>query len=249
MSNRAAAVPPVFDAPSVAERVASLDWTRLETELNERGCATTGSVLTPSECSGLAAGYTSEERYRSRVVMSRHGFGKGEYKYYRYPLPDLIAALRLNLYPRLAGIANRWEAMLARGTDYPPDHETFLARCRAAGQNQPTPLLLRYGQGDYNCLHQDLYGDIAFPMQVAFLLSAPGQSFSGGEFVLTEQRPRMQSRVEVVNLRQGEGVVFAVNQRPVRGTRGVYRVAMRHGVSRLHAGERFTLGIIFHDAR
>ena len=249
MSNRAAAVPTAMDAPSVAERVASLDWARLETDLNERGCATTGPVLTASECGDLSAGYALEERYRSRVVMSRHGFGKGEYKYYRYPLPDLIAALRLNLYPRLAGIANRWETMLGRSADFPPVHETFLARCRAAGQNQPTPLLLRYGQGDYNCLHQDLYGDITFPMQVAFLLSAPGHGFTGGEFVLTEQRPRMQSRVEVVSLSQGEGVVFAVNQRPVKGTRGVYRVAMRHGVSRLHSGERFTLGIIFHDAR
>jgi hypothetical protein len=248
MANTAASIQPASVAPPVSERLASLDWARLEAELNERGCAATGALLTPRECRGLIAGYSSETLFRSRVVMARHGFGRGEYKYYAYPLPELVAALRTHLYPRLAAIANRWETALGRDTAYPPDHNDFLERCQAAGQRRPTPLLLKYGEGDYNCLHQDLYGEQAFPLQTAVLLSAPGEDFSGGEFVLTEQRPRMQSRAEVVTLAQGEGVVFAVNQRPVTGTRGVYRVAMRHGVSRLRSGERFTLGVIFHDA-
>ena len=180
--------------------------------------------------------------------MGRHGFGSGEYKYYAYPPPEMVAALRGALYARLAEVANRWEAALGGPADYPGDHADYLARCHAAGQRKPTPLLLRYGEGDYNCLHQDLYGALAFPLQVAFLLSEPERDFTGGDFVLTEQRPRMQSRAEVMKLRQGEGVVFAVNQRPVQGGRGVYRVAMRHGVSRLRSGRRFTLGVIFHDA-
>jgi hypothetical protein len=227
----------------------TLDWARVEAELNERGCSVTGPVLSPAECARIAGAYEDDECFRSRVVMSRHGFGRGEYKYYAYPLPPAVAALRAALYPPLAAIANGWEKMLGNAGRYPAELETFLATCHAAGQSQPTPLLLKYAEGDYNCLHQDVYGELIFPLQVAFLLSAPGDEFTGGEFVLTEQRPRMQSRVEVVKLRQGEGVVFAVNQRPVRGSRGVYRVAMRHGVSRLRSGRRFTLGIIFHDAK
>jgi uncharacterized protein len=235
-------------ADTLASRLAGIDWNRIGAELNGFGVATTGVLLTPEECTGIASGYAQEEGFRSRVVMSRHGFGRGEYKYYAYPLPGLIAELRTALYPSLAAIANRWEEALGRRGDYPLHHAAYLDRCHAAGQGRPTPLLLRYGTGDYNCLHQDLYGALAFPLQVAFLLSAPGEHFTGGEFVLTEQRPRMQSRAEVVSLRQGEGVIFAVNQRPVQGGRGVYRVTMRHGVSRLRSGERFTLGIIFHDA-
>ncbi|GAV36661.1 hypothetical protein ROTAS13_04349 [Roseomonas sp. TAS13] len=235
--------------PSVAHRVAALDWARIGAELDERGCATTGPLLTQAECGAVAALYDREEGFRSRIVMARHGFGRGEYRYFAYPLPDPVAALRTSLWPPLAAVANRWAAALGAAPDFPADHADYLARCRAAGQARPTPLLLRYGPGDYNCLHQDLYGDLHFPLQAAFLLDEPGADFEGGEFVLTEQRPRMQSRAEVVPLRRGEGVVFAVNQRPVQGTRGTYRVAMRHGVSRLRAGRRHTLGVIFHDAR
>jgi hypothetical protein len=215
----------------IASRVAAIDWKHIATELDGFGVAKTGVLLAPGECTAIASGY-----------------GKDEYKYYAYSLPGLVGALRSALYPPLAAVANRWEEAFGRPGDYPQEHAAYLARCHAAGQRRPTPLLLRYGEGDYNCLHQDLYGALAFPLQVAFLLSAPGEDFTGGEFVLTEQRPRMQSRAEVVSLRQGEGVIFAVNQRPVQGGRGVYRVTMRHGVSRLRSGERFTLGIIFHDA-
>jgi uncharacterized protein len=228
--------------------IAALDWTRIEADLNQRGYATTGRLLSPEQCRELSGDYDRDDVYRSKVVMARHGFGRGEYKYYRYPLPDVIAELRQTLYPRLAGIANAWEESLGRKSDYPEEHKAYLERCHKAGQLRPTPLLLKYGEGDYNCLHQDLYGELYFPMQVAFLLSEPGRDFTGGEFVLVEQRPRMQSRPEVVPLAQGEGVIFAVNQRPMRGTKGFYRVAMRHGVSRLRSGQRFTLGIIFHDA-
>jgi hypothetical protein len=231
-----------------ASRVAALDWNRIGAELDGFGAARTGVLLTCEECARFASGYGDDHVFRSRVVMSRHGFGRGEYKYYAYPLPEPIAMLRGSLYPHLAAIANRWQEVLGRPADYPREHEVYLERCHAAGQKRPTPLLLRYGEGDYNCLHQDLYGALAFPLQVAFQLSAPGEEFTGGEFVLTEQRPRMQSRAEVVSLRQGEGVIFAVNQRPVQGGRGAYRVTMRHGVSRLRSGERFTLGVIFHDA-
>jgi hypothetical protein len=241
---------PTTDAIAcLAERVASLDWDTIRGELDGFGCARTGRVFTPAECARLAAAYGTDLLFRGRVVMARHGFGSGEYKYYAYPLPDPVQSLRAALYPRLAPIANRWEAALGRGAPYPAEHAAYLELCHAAGQTRPTPLLLRYAEGDYNCLHQDLYGDLFFPLQVAFLLSAPGADFTGGEFVLTEQRPRMQSRAEVVPLAQGEGVIFAVNQRPVQGSRGTYRVAMRHGVSRLHSGNRFTLGVIFHDAR
>lgn len=231
------------------DRVASLDWARIGEELDRHGAAATGApLLAPGECRALAALYAQEEGFRSRIVMARHGFGRGEYKYFAEPLPSPVAALRESLYPRLAPIANRWAETLGEARRYPPTLAAFRAECHAAGQTRPTPLLLRYGPGDYNCLHQDLYGALAFPLQVAVLLSAPGRDFGGGEFVLTEQRPRMQSRVEVVPLAQGEGVVFAVRHRPVQGTRGPYRVAMRHGVSRIRAGERFTLGVIFHDA-
>jgi hypothetical protein len=230
-------------------RVRGLDWARLAAELEERGHATTGSLLTPAECEALVAGYDEDARYRSQVIMARHGFGRGEYKYFAYPLPGLVAALRTALYRPLAPIANRWQVALGGKADYPAQHGAYLERCHEAGQRRPTPLMLKYGPGDYNCLHQDLYGDLAFPLQVAFLLSMPAKDFTGGEFMLTEQRPRQQSRGEVVSLEQGEGVVFAVNHRPVQGKRGVYRTAMRHGVSRLRSGRRFTLGIIFHDAR
>ncbi|MCU1296708.1 MAG: hypothetical protein JWO91_986 [Acidobacteriaceae bacterium] len=235
-------------AASLSGRVESLNWPQIEAELNERGYAQTGPILTQSECEEFIAGYDDSNAFRSQVVMARHGFGRGEYKYYKYPLPRPIAVLRQSLYPHLSSVANQWEEAFGKSAEYPMDHDKFLARCHAGDQRQPTPLLLKYGEGDYNCLHQDLYGGIVFPLQVAFLLSAPEEEFTGGQFVLTEQRPRMQSRVEVVPLSQGEGVIFAVNHRPVKGTRGVYRVSMRHGVSRLRSGWRFTLGIIFHDA-
>jgi hypothetical protein len=235
-------------ATPLAERIAALDWRRIAIELDERGCAETGPILTASECAALISAYDNDEAFRSRVVMARHGFGRGEYKYFAYPLPASVAALRAALYPPLAVIANRWMAALGRADGYPEDHARYLEWCHAAGQSRPTPLVLKYGAGDYNCLHQDLYGDLAFPLQVTVLLSAPGEDFAGGEFVLTEQRPRMQSRAEVVPLSRGEAVIFAVNQRPARGSRGPYRVTMRHGVSRLRAGHRFTLGVIFHDA-
>ena len=227
----------------------SLDWARIAAELDQHGCATTGPMLSRDVCSEIAALYATEAPFRSRIVMARHGFGRGEYKYFAYPLPPGIAELRAALYPRLAEIANRWNGELGIAVRYPAELEEFLQRCHAAGQTEPTPLLLQYGPGDYNCLHQDLYGEHVFPLQVAILLSAPGSDFTGGEFVLTEQRPRMQSRAEVVPLRQGEGVIFPVHHRPVQGTRGVYRVTMRHGVSRIRSGHRHTLGIIFHDAK
>ena len=205
-------------------------------------------MLAPEECRAIAARYGDDAPWRKTIVMARHGFGRGEYKYFRYPLPDRVAALREGLYPRLAPIANRWNERMGLAPRFPATHAEFLARCHAAGQTRPTPLLLRYGAGDYNCLHQDVYGEHVFPLQVAVLLSQPGRDFTGGEFVLTEQRPRMQSRVEVVPLSQGDAVVFAVRGRPVAGSRGDYRVALRHGVSRIRSGERFTLGVIFHDA-
>ncbi|MCO6417120.1 2OG-Fe(II) oxygenase [Siccirubricoccus sp. KC 17139] len=232
----------------IAERIAALDWTHLAGEMDRYGAAALGPLLRPEECAALAALYGQEEGFRSRIVMARHGFGQGEYKYFAAPLPAPVAALREALYRRLAPIANGWAERLGEARRYPPELADFLAECHAAGQCRPTPLLLRYGPGDYNCLHQDLYGPLVFPLQVAVLLSAPGEEFQGGEFVLTEQRPRMQSRAEVVPLRQGEAVAFAVHHRPVQGTRGTYRVTLRHGVSRLRAGQRFTLGVIFHDA-
>ena len=233
----------------IGARLAALDWERAAASLDADGCAVIGSVLSSEDCESLAATYDDDARFRSRIVMARHGFGRGEYKYFAHPLPEAVASLRAGLYLGLRGIANRWNEAMGVGVRYPDAHAGFLERCHRAGQTKPTPLLLQYGEGDYNCLHQDLYGEHVFPLQVAFLLSAPGQDFTGGEFVLTEQRPRMQSRAEVVPLRQGDGVVFPVHHRPVRGTRGVYRVNMRHGVSRVRSGRRHTLGIIFHDAR
>jgi hypothetical protein len=225
-----------------------IDWDRVSDELGAYGCAVLPALLDPEQGAAWAAGYGNDALFRSRVVMERHGFGRGEYRYYAYPLPEELARLRMALYPPLAGIANRWQAALGLEERYPVEHADYLARCHAAGQTRPTPLLLQYGPGDYNCLHQDLYGEHVFPLQLAVLLSRPGTDFSGGEFVLTEQRPRMQSRAEVVPLAQGDAVVFPVHTRPVNGARGVYRVNMRHGVSRIRSGHRHTLGIIFHDA-
>ncbi|MDB5474805.1 MAG: hypothetical protein JWP49_316 [Phenylobacterium sp.] len=232
----------------LATRIAALPWSDLAAELDAHGCARIPGLLDAETCAAVAAGYDDEALFRSRVVMARHGFGRGEYRYFAYPLPGLVAALRAAFWPPLAEIANRWNATLGLEARYPAAHADFLARCQAAGQTRPTPLLLRYGPGDYNCLHQDLYGEHVFPLQVAILLSEPGRDFEGGEFVLTEQRPRMQSRAEVVPLRQGDAVIFPVRDRPVLGTRGPYRVTLRHGVSRLRAGSRHTLGVIFHDA-
>jgi len=232
----------------IAERIAATDWTAVASELDAQGCAPIERLLAPGECHALAAMYDDDAPFRSRVVMASHGFGRGEYKYFAYPLPALVTELRTRLYPHLAPIANRWSEALGQDVRFPDDHASFVARCHAAGQLRPTPLLLQYGEGDYNCLHQDLYGEHVFPLQVAILLSAPGRDFTGGEFVMTEQRPRMQSRPMVVPLAQGDAVVFAVHHRPVQGVRGVYRVNLRHGVSRLRAGHRHTVGIIFHDA-
>jgi len=233
---------------TIAERLGRVSWERVEADLDEYGGSILEHLLDPKECDGVTAMYSDDVVFRSRVVMARHGFGRGEYKYFRYPLPDLVESLRTNLYPRLAPVANRWNQALRSDVRYPEGHAEFLVRCHDAGQRRPTPLLLQYGEGDYNCLHQDLYGEHVFPIQVAVLLSEPGRDFSGGDFVLTEQRPRMQSRVEVMPLRQGDAVAFAVHHRPVQGTRGTYRVNLRHGVSRIRGGHRHTLGIIFHDA-
>jgi uncharacterized protein len=228
--------------------IAALDWPAIERDLDAYGCAIAPKLVSNETCRELAALYPDEARFRSRIVMAAHGFGRGEYKYFANPLPDQIVALRRGFYPRLAPIADRWNEAMGVSVRYPAEHEAFLARCHQAGQKRPTPLLLRYGPGDYNCLHQDVYGEHLFPLQVAILLSDPGRDFTGGEFVLTEQRPRMQSRAEVAPLTEGDGVIFAVRERPVQGTRGTYRVNLRHGVSRIKSGERFTLGVIFHDA-
>jgi hypothetical protein len=234
---------------SIAERVALLDWEGTSRDLDRYGCAVLHGLLGSKECQAMAGLYPSDSMFRSRVVMARHGFGRGEYKYFDYPLPEVIAALRTTLYPRLVPIANRWNQEMEIAVHYPDDHREFIDRCHSAGQTKPTPLLLQYQTDDYNCLHQDVYGEHIFPLQVAILLSQPGRGFTGGEFVMMEQRPRMQSRVEVVTLNQGDAVVFTVRQRPVRGTRGVYRVNLKHGVSRIRSGLRQTLGIIFHDAQ
>lgn len=231
----------------LAGRVSALPWMHLDGELQSAGYATIEGLLTPLECRTLAALYENETQFRSRVVMQRHNFGRGEYRYFAYPLPNPVASLRSAFYPHLARVANLWGEKL--GTcGFPENHRDFLSRCHAAGQTRPTPLLLRYGKDDYNCLHQDLYGEHVFPLQLTVLLSAPGRDFTGGEFVLTEQRPRMQSRPTVVALRQGDAVVFSVHHRPVQGKRGFYRVTTRHGVSRIRSGHRETLGVIFHDA-
>jgi uncharacterized protein len=222
-----------------------IDWQSLEQGLDRAGCAVADGLLTAEECDALAALYPRDELFRSRVVMARHGFGRGEYKYFSYPLPPIIETLRNEAYPHLVPIANRWNETMRVPARFPPQHAEFIRRCHDAGQTRPTPLLLKYEQDDYNCLHQDLYGEHVFPLQLTILLS---DEFTGGEFVMTEQRPRMQSRAEVIPLRKGDAVVFTVNHRPVQGTRGTYRVNMRHGVSRIRSGERFTAGIVFHDA-
>jgi hypothetical protein len=243
---------PAPHAPGIGERIAArvgaFDWEGIAAGLETCGNAPLPGLLSPVECDALSALYDDDARHRSRVVMARHGFGRGEYRYFRYPLPEAVQALRASLYPRLVPVANRWNEAMKLDVRYPEAHAEFVERCHGAGQQRPTPLLLRYGEGDYNCLHQDLYGEHVFPLQVAVLLSQPGRDFDGGEFVLTEQRPRMQSRAEVVPLQQGDAVAFAVHQRPVPGARGTYRVNMRHGVSRLRRGHRHTLGVIFHDA-
>ncbi|HEY0687038.1 MAG TPA: 2OG-Fe(II) oxygenase [Steroidobacter sp.] len=231
-----------------SDRIGALDWQRISDELGVQGHAIIRGLIEPEQCAELVGLYADEDRFRSRVVMKRHGFGQGEYQYFKYPLPELVASLRTSLYPHLAPIANRWNELMKSDVRFPDTHKEFIQRCHEAGQLRPTPLLLQYEAGDYNCLHQDLYGEQVFPLQTAVLLSQPGRDFTGGEFVLTEQRPRMQSRAEVVPLEQGDAVVFAVHHRPAQGTRGIYRVNMRHGVSRLRSGRRHTLGVIFHDA-
>ena len=233
---------------ALATRIAAIDWQAVTADLDAQGWARLERLLEPAACDAAAALYDREEGFRSHVMMARHGYGRGEYRYFAYPLPPLVAALRTRLYPGLAPIANRWHVRMGMEARFPEAHADFLARCHADGQLRPTPLILHYRAGDYNCLHQDLYGAHVFPLQVAILLSAPGADFTGGEFVLTEQRPRLQSRVEVVPLAKGDAVVFAVNSRPAKGARGDYRVAMRHGVSTLRSGRRRTMGIIFHDA-
>lgn len=233
---------------NIETRISNLPWPRIALDIQQHGWAITGPLLTSAERADLIAAYDDDARFRSTVVMARHGFGLGEYRYFTYPLPHLVESLRGAMYERLAPIANGWREALGIGAPFPEGHRDYIARCHAAGQPKPTPLLLRYGPGDYNCLHQDLYGELAFPLQAAFLLAEPEKDFSGGEFVLTEQRPRMQSRAQVVPLSAGEAVIFAVSQRPVQGTRGTYRVTMRHGVSPVRSGSRHTLGIIFHDA-
>jgi hypothetical protein len=243
-------MPLVTEAPTLLPDLAGADdWDITTATLNRHGSAVLPQLLSVRECEAVASLYADMRRFRSRVVMQRHGFGQGEYQYFSYPLPDIVANLRAALYPRLVGVANAWNEAMGIDVRYPADHADFLARCHKAGQQRPTPLLLQYGPGDYNCLHQDLYGEHVFPLQVAVLLSRPVEDFSGGEFVLTEQRPRMQSRPEVVPLKQGDAVVFAVHHRPVQGSRGFYRVNMRHGVSTVRSGHRHTLGIIFHDAQ
>jgi uncharacterized protein len=232
----------------VPERIAAVDWSGVYRDLDACGGSVIEGLLSRSECEGLSQLYGSEESFRSRVEMGRQGFGRGEYKYFAYPLPQAVVELRENFYPRLASIANRWSALMGQETSYPEELASFLDRCHAAGQRRPTPLLLQYAEGDYNCLHQDLYGEHVFPLQMAILLSEPGRDFTGGEFVTTEQRPRMQSRPMVLPLRQGDAAIFAVHHRPLHGVRGVYRVNMRHGVSRVRSGRRHTLGVIFHDA-
>jgi hypothetical protein len=247
--NVARAARAVLAVSSAGRRVTEYDWKTISDELSDFGCAKIEHLMTPEECQQIAELYSREERFRSHIHMARHGFGKGEYRYFKYPLPDLIGGLRTALYPGLAEVANNWNERMGVDERYPERHAEFIRRCHDQGQNRPTPLLLQYGQGDFNCLHQDLYGDLVFPLQVAILLSEPERDFTGGEFVITEQRPRMQSRAEVVPLRQGDAVAFAVHNRPVKGSRGEYRVNLRHGVSRIRSGMRHTLGIIFHDAK
>ncbi|HEU5047694.1 MAG TPA: 2OG-Fe(II) oxygenase [Rickettsiales bacterium] len=234
---------------TIKQRIENLEWQRISEELNTFGWSLAKHVLSPEECNSIASLYGHEEGFRSRVVMARHGFGKGEYKYFSYPLPKLVAELRTAFYSKLVPVANRWNALMGIDMHYPDRHAAYIEQCHTAGQNRPTPLLLQYGPDDYNCLHQDLYGEQIFPLQAAFLLSEPGKDFEGGEFVLTEQRPRMQTRAEVIPLTKGDAVIFAVHNRPQKGTKGYYCVNMRHGISKLRQGHRYTLGIIFHDAQ
>ncbi|MCA1453211.1 2OG-Fe(II) oxygenase [Bradyrhizobium sp. BRP22] len=248
MTARSSTISRPSAATSAEARVVAYDWQVLAGELDNYGCAVLPKLLSPEECRAIAGLYADENRFRSHIHMARHGFGKGEYRYFKYPLPDLLDGLRTALYPRLVVVANAWNGRMGIHERYPGDHASFLKQCHDAGQTRPTPLLLQYVPGDFNCLHQDLYGDLAFPIQVAILLSQPGVDFTGGEFVLTEQRPRMQSRAEVVPLGQGDAVAFAVHNRPVQGSKGNYRVNLRHGVSRVRSGMRHTVGIIFHDA-
>lgn len=236
------------DVPTIAQRIDRFDWLQAEQDLNARGCTVLKGMLSPEECATLVRLYDDGNIFRRRITMQDHNFGRGEYQYFDYPLPDAVSELRTALYPRLAPVANAWAQASGTAARYPMALADFLASCHAAGQCRPTPLLLRYGRDDYNCLHQDIYGEHVFPLQATVLLSSPGRDFTGGEFVLTEQRPRMQSRVEVIDLEQGDMVVFAVRHRPVAGSRSTYRVNMRHGVSRVRSGQRFTMGIIFHDA-
>jgi hypothetical protein len=236
-------------ADGLMQRIDWVDWAGVAAQLDSRGSARIPALLEPADCDAIAALYDRPDGFRSTVTMARHGFGRGEYRYFAYPLPATIAAMRATIYPHLVTIANRWNEAMSIDVRFPIEHDRFVERCHEAGQVRPTPLLLRYDSGDYNCLHQDVYGEHVFPLQLAVLLSQPQRDFEGGEFVLTEQRPRMQSRAEVVPLQQGDAVVFAVRERPVRGARGIYRVQMRHGVSRIHSGRRHTLGVIFHDAR
>jgi uncharacterized protein len=240
--------PAIIPVRDFSHGIKVFDWEGVSNDLDAQGCALIENLVTSEECDALVRLYAMEDIFRSRVVMGHHGFGRGEYKYFRYPLPGIISGLRTSIYPRLVSVANRWNEAMGIDARYPAKHPDFITRCHAAGQLRPTPLLLQYTPGDYNCLHQDLYGEHVFPIQVTILLSEPGRDFTGGEFVLTEQRPRMQSRPEVVPLRQGDAVAFAVHHRPVQGARGVYRVNLRHGVSRLRSGHRHTAGIIFHDA-
>jgi hypothetical protein len=244
--NPARAVVPSAD---IEKRIASIDWKQTSQDVDAEGHAIIRRVLSREESQATSELFQHDDFFRSRVVMERHRFGRGEYKYFKYPLPDIVVSLRTTVFPHLVPIANRWNEALRIDARYPTVHADYLRRCHQAGQHKPTPLLLQYETGDYNCLHQDLYGEHVFPLQLAILLSEPERDFTGGEFVLTEQRPRMQSRPIVVPLRQGDGVVFAVNHRPVQGAKSVYRVNLRHGVSRIRSGHRHTLGIIFHDAR
>lgn len=249
MSPRSSTATVVSAGVPAGARIDAYDWQALTSDFDGYGCAVLPKLLSPVECRAISALYPEESYFRSHVHMARHGFGKGEYRYFKYPLPDLLVGFRTALYPRLVGVANAWNDRMGIDERYPAAHAAFLKRCHDAGQVRPTPLLLQYVPGDFNCLHQDLYGDLAFPIQVAILLSEPGTDFTGGEFVLTEQRPRMQSRAEVVPLRQGDAAAFAVHNRPVKGSKGNYRVNLRHGVSRVRSGMRHTVGIIFHDAK
>jgi hypothetical protein len=249
MKARKSMTPSIAPARAIVQRVNALNWKTIEDELDAFGSSVIPRLLTKPECDALASLYPRDDIYRTRIVMGRHGFGKGEYKYFDYPLPDVLGGLRTGIYPHLVPLANRWNEALRIDVRFPERHVDFIETCHVAGQTRPTPLILQYGAGDYNCLHQDLYGEHVFPLQVAVLLSEPGEDFTGGEFIMTEQRPRMQSRAEVVALRKGDAVVFTTNCRPVVGSRGAYRVNLRHGVSRIGSGQRHTVGVIFHDPK